>query len=424
LKSFPYLIEQDDAASRVFGRHGRKPSRDVIDLAMGSLRGVPALKRLWDEVGEGADALVQQLDAYPGTQGPYPFLVALADLWERERDTIAEPEEFVATHGALDAIGHALTTIPAGSRVLFTVPGFDYRLAIARAGCRPVPVHWPIGSDLSAFIDAVDIELVDAPRGGAAIIMCLPSNPGGDLPGDVEWNRLRLLARRHGALLIVDDIYRFTGPCIGDNLGPDVVVVDSLSKRLGAPGLRLGYAKASGPRLAQLRASMGRTSVGVSSVVATLGERALTRYLDDPSIAAEIQIELAARRAYARTALPHEWAHHLHLTDIGFYGCLRTPGVDIERLVGRLAERGVLITPGSGLFGGLPSEVDRGLPFIRFCVGSDPRIEEAFGLLVEELRALDFTSARAGRSDRGLLHRPTRSALPGVAVGELQMEMR
>lgn len=396
----------EDVASRVFGRHGRRPNPDVIDLALGSLRGFPVLERLWADVGKDAAALVHEVDAYPGTQGSYPLLVALAGLWESERGALAEPEEFVATHGALDAIGHALTTIPSGSPVFFGVPGFDYRLPIARAGCQPMPVHQPVGSDPSAFYDTVERGLASTPHGSAAIIVCVPSNPGGEQPTDSEWGRLRSLARRHGALLVVDDIYRFTGPCVGDTVGADVVVVDSLSKRLGAPGLRLGYAKASGRRLAQLRASMGQTSVGVSTVVAALGERALTRYLSDPSIGAEIRAGLATRRDRVRNTLPPEFERRLQLTDIGFYGCLQTPGVDPEALATSLAKRGVLVTPSSNLFAGLGVEVDRGCPFIRFCVGGDPRIDGAFPLLVEELRALHSNSARAGCSERGPFQQP------------------
>lgn len=380
---------QDDPASRVFGRHGRTPDPSVIDLALGSLRGFPALTNLWKGLEADGAGLLRGLDGYPGTQGPLGLLEALAELWESERGAPADPRHFVATHGALDAIGHALATLPAGSPVIFAVPGFDYRLAIARVGCLPVPLLWPVGRGLSEFNDSLEAQLPKVGR-CAAIIVCLPSNPGGVVAATAEWERLRTLAARNGALLVVDDLYRFTGARTdGDVEGADVVVVDSLSKRFGGPGLRLGYAKASGPRLAKVRASMGRTSVGVSSLVATVGERALRRYLHQPAIAAEIRSGLARRRDAVRAALMSSQRSRLHLTDAGFYGCLQTPVLDSDALVRRLRDRGVLVTPGAGLFGALPADVDRGQPFIRFCVGSDPRIAEAFDIICEEVLAAE-----------------------------------
>lgn len=372
----------DDPASRVFGRHGRRPEPEVINLALGSLRGVPGLRRLWRSAGEERSSLMLGLDHYPGTQGPHSLLEALAELWETERGGAAAAENFVLTHGALDAVGHALATMPAGSPVLFAVPGFDYRLAIARARCRAVPLAWSPGSGLGAFIDVLSGALAKTER-PAAIIACIPSNPGGIAASPAEWERLRELTRCNGAVLIVDDLYRFTSTALHYLDDPDFVVVDSLSKRLGAPGLRLGYAKATGARLAQIRASMGQTSVGVSSLVARVAERALRLYLGDPSIAAEIRGQLEERRQAVRDALPAGLRLGLQMTDIGFYGCLQTPGVDAGLLVQRLRERRVLVTAGADLFAALGTSTAAEREMIRFCLGSDARIDEAFEILVE-----------------------------------------
>ncbi len=375
-------LVQDDPASRVFGRHGRSFAPDVVNLALGSLRDVPSLTRLWRGVAEHAPQLLLGVDSYPGTQGSHALLERLAELWTEERGSTAHPEHFVATHGALDAVGHALACVPHGSPVFFAVPGFDYRLAIARARCRAMPIAWPHGAGLGTFIDALD-EALSATGGTAAIIACIPSNPGGISANLAEWERLRALVRRHRAVLIVDDLYRFTSPALEYLDDPDFIVVDSLSKRLGAPGLRFGYAKATGAQLAQIRASMGQTSVGVSSVVAKTAEYVLQLYLSQPSIAAEIRDELRLRRQNVRSALPLELHQGLQMTDIGFYGCLQTPGVDATRLVERLRERKVLVTAGADLFAALGKQPSPDLDFIRFCLGGDARISEAFDAIVE-----------------------------------------
>jgi aspartate/methionine/tyrosine aminotransferase len=382
VRSKPLAGVQDDAASRVFGRHGRTAEPGVINLSLGSLRDIPSLARLWGRVADQAPNLLFGVDSYPGTQGPHSLLERLAELWAEERGSTAAPEDFVATHGALDAVGHALACVPAGSPVFFAVPGFDYRLAIARARCRAVPIAWPHGAGLDTFIAALAERLAATDR-QAAIIACIPSNPGGISASPAEWERLRELVQRRRAVLIVDDLYRFTSSALDYLDDPDFIVVDSLSKRLGAPGLRFGYAKATGSHLAQIRASMGQTSVGVSSVVAKTAESILRLYLSQPSIAADIRDELGSRRRKVRRALPEQLLQGLQMTDIGFYGCLQTPGVDASTLAERLRERRVLVTAGADLYAALGRQGGPNLDFIRFCLGGDARIEEAFDAIVE-----------------------------------------
>lgn len=350
----------------------------AIDVSLGALRGVPELDRLWDgfRLNPGC------LSAYPGTQGPRSLLEAIAELSRRERGGALDPSDVILTHGALHGLCASLATLPADTPVLFPQPAFGYPLAIAAARCAPVPVSWPAGAPVGELLDRIERQLDDL-TGPTAVIACFPSNPAGASPTDREWRRLRVLAARNRTLLVVDDLYRFSEPRALDVAGEDVIVVDSLSKRLGAPGLRLGWVSTSGARFGALRAAAASTSVGVARPVAALAEHALSRYLAEPGIATAVRDALAARRAAVRAAIAAAGLHdRLLLTDGGFYGCLDVPGIDLDALAKRLRARGVAVTPGSSLYGpGAPAHV----PFVRFCLGNDARVGEAAAVLAAEV---------------------------------------
>ena len=338
-----------DPITATFSAHGAPAgvAEPILDVSLGALRGVSELARVWD----GFRLDLGCLGDYPGTQGPPQLLAAIVELSRRERQCGLDPTDVILTHGALHGLGAALATLPAGTPVLFPQPAFGYPFAIAAARCTPVSLSWPVGAPVADLVDGVERRL-DRLTGPAAVIACFPSNPSGVSPSDREWRRLREIAGRNRALLVVDDLYRFAEPRALDVDGGDVVVIDSLSKRLGAPGLRLGWVSTSGARFSDLRAAAASTSVGVARPVAAIAEHALQAYLDEPVIASSVRDALAARRADVRAAVQAAGlAEHLLLTDAGFYGCIQLPGGDDVALTARLRGRGVAVTAGSSLYG-------------------------------------------------------------------------
>jgi aspartate aminotransferase/aminotransferase len=83
-----------------------------------------------------------------------------------------------------------------------------------------------------------------------AILVNTPANPSGAVYDRDALRDLAALARKHGALLLCDEVYRaycydapFTSPA---EFNEDVMVFDGFSKAYGMTGWRLGYAH--GPR--------------------------------------------------------------------------------------------------------------------------------------------------------------------------------
>ncbi|MCL4414755.1 MAG: pyridoxal phosphate-dependent aminotransferase [Actinobacteria bacterium] len=361
-----------DPISRLFGAVS-KPDRGGLDLSIGALRDVPALAHLWD--GLDLRIVTEGLAEYPTTQGPEDLRYGFARLFENELAGSADPGSFVATHGALDALGHVLRAI-SPDRVLYPAPGFDVSTAAHRMSIVAQSVPWAVNATVGDLLDVLEHELRSKHSGRDAIVVNFPSNPSGAAPTEDEWQSLILLAAEVGATLVIDDVYRFSArPTRRPGAEAEhVVVVDSVSKRLGLPGLRLGYAMLRRSLLSGVRASIAETSVGVSLAAASLGAFGIERYCADMSIAGEIRAELDRRRIAVRGALSPAMQEALVLAEEGLYGCLLfETSAEETRVREELAARTVYLTSGAALSDG---HIDQ--PFLRFCLGSTSDIPNAF----------------------------------------------
>lgn len=386
-----------DVISQVFGCWEARPgSGGSVDLGRGTLVGVAAVDRLW--AGVGPSALGRWVSGYPGTQGTTGLAAAFSGLRRAERGEDVAPDCFVATHGAFDAVRHALTVLPPSSPVAYAAPGFVMDIAVRRAGHQPVAVPWLLTEPVSVWLDRVEDELVRA-GGRCGLVVNFPSNPAGSIAGRRDWERLLRLVDRYAVLLVVDDVYGFLDPTVRPDLSgrDDVVVVDSLSKRLGAPGLRLGYAMSSRANVAAVRASAATTSVGVSPLLTQLGATALSTYLAD-GLAGELVGELARRRAAVRSVLAPVGDVAV-VQDHGFYGCVRLGSAQVGQAQAWLADRGLLL-----------SAARQHDPHLRFCLGADPEVGELLACLVQWPGLADRGAAVVAQEQ---LHSPSLAARNG-----------
>ena len=365
-----------DSVTVTFGPHGHVSDPDVIDLSIGLVKGIPELELLLD--GLCIEEVLRGIGEYPGTQGPLRCLELLAELWRGERHTAVDPDQFVLTNGALDGLRHALAVLPLRAPVLYPVPGFSFGLAIDRAGMTRHPIQWEVGRPAESFVASVErlVARIDGPVG---VIACFPANPSGRQATTQELERLRIAASRDGGVLILDDVYRFGRSEALERLD-DVIVVDSVSKRLGLPGLRVGYVMCQPKDLFAVRQSMACTSVGVSTAAVSIAMHALAKYVSAPAVAESVQSELDRRRSVLSTRLRPVFGDRLIMEAGSIYGCLVLDHSSNESACQRELElQGLVTTPGSSLF----ASDDRlgHPPFLRFCLAADDRIERACEVL-------------------------------------------
>jgi DNA-binding transcriptional MocR family regulator len=233
---------------------------DVIDLA----HAAPSAPV--EVLHQAADAAVAQLARYLPTHGydPLglaPLRIAVADRYSA-RGLPTTPDQIIVTSGAQSAFALVLSLLASpGDRVLVEHPTYPNVLdAIARAGCRAVPVGftgtgWDLEMLATTFRQA-------APRLGYLI----PDfhNPTGRCMNPAQRRELVELAQRTRTPLVIDETVAELGldhpapppVAVHDSAGM-VITTGSTSKTFWG-GLRIGWLRAPAAmirRVAAVRAS-------------------------------------------------------------------------------------------------------------------------------------------------------------------------
>jgi aspartate/methionine/tyrosine aminotransferase len=286
-------------------------SGEAIDVGAGCLVGVPAVDALWDAVRQEWSPNVGD-DPRAVTR----FADAVCELVAAEDGAPIDPASVVATHGARNALCHALVSLEPHAPVYYPATDGGAAIAILRSGHRPSALAWDISASVGDLLAAI-------PRHGrAGLVLHFPSKPSGGVPTSGDWDAIIGLAERN--LVVIDDVYGFLDAMprpIGAFIDAGGVVVNSLRIRLAAPGLRVGWLLATGDRVAIARESMACESGGVSSPLLDLAGRAMARAVVDDTGSA-VRDELARRRTQLRQSLAAELLTRLTAGDHGFYAAL------------------------------------------------------------------------------------------------------
>ncbi|GAC1376858.1 MAG: pyridoxal phosphate-dependent aminotransferase [Hymenobacter sp.] len=156
-------------------------------------------------------------------------------------------EDIIVTTGGSEAILFALLTcLNPGDEVIIPEPFYGtYTAFCIAAGVNIVPVTGTI-ADGFALPPLADFERALTSR-TRAILICNPSNPTGYVYSRTELESLLALCKAHNLYLISDEAYRefcYDAPYVSAlqlaGAEPNVVVVDTISKRYSACGARVG----------------------------------------------------------------------------------------------------------------------------------------------------------------------------------------
>ena len=183
-----------------------------------------------------------------------------------------DPDEILAGNGTSELLFAAVRAL-AGTRAVLPVPSYvDYQTACSRAGLDVQPLYLRPKKD---FVLQVP-ELEETLRDGDLVILGQPNNPTGRL---VDREALLALCRRRpGVTFLVDEAFAGFVPgyaslaCRSDNL----VVLCSLTKLYGFPGLRLGFLAARATLCDRVRRQLAPWSVN------SLAQAVGIHCLDDP----------------------------------------------------------------------------------------------------------------------------------------------
>ena len=223
-------------------------------------------------------SLAPKVLAYTPSGGTSEFLAALSTYYGRLGLALTA-DDLIATAGGSEAIQFALLACSdPGGDVLLPEPFYtNYCSFATMTGLRLVPLTTR-GEDGFHLPPREAWERALTPK-TRLVVLCNPNNPTGTVYTPEEVAMVAGFCRDHGLFLVVDEVYRelvYDGrkpwsalflPGFDDN----VVVVDSLSKRYSACGIRLGALVTRNREVhdACLRMAQGRLSApGLAQIIA------------------------------------------------------------------------------------------------------------------------------------------------------------
>ncbi len=195
---------------------------------------------------------LRQLDErvleYSPSTGTPDFLRSLQHYYEHRVGVSLSTSQILATTGGSEALLFAfMACANPGDDVMMLEPFYaNYRSFTTMAGLEIVPVT-SRGRDGFHIPAREAWERALTPR-TRIVALCNPNNPTGTVYGPDELRMIADFCREHGLFLISDEVYRefvYDGKKAMsalelENAEEFVIVVDSLSKRYSACGIRLG----------------------------------------------------------------------------------------------------------------------------------------------------------------------------------------
>lgn len=351
-------------------------------------------------------ALAPKVLAYTPSGGTAECVAAFAEYYRRLGIELG-PDELVVTTGGSEAILFALMACAGpGDEALVVEPFYTNYTAFAMmAGVRLVPLR-ARGEDGFHLPPLEEWRRALTPK-TRLVLLCNPGNPTGTVYRPDELEAVARFCREHGLFLVSDEVYRefvYDGRSSASVLSlagcEEIgVLVDSLSKRYSACGIRLGCLATRNRDVhgAVLRMAQGRLSPpGLAQLVAA-GALELP-----PDYAQGIVREYQARRDVLFEGLQKLPGVFLRKPEGAFYCVARLPIEDGEDFASFLLSdfdhegATVMVAPAEGFYAtpGLGKDEVR----IAYVLCRED-LEAALGVLAHAIPR--YQAARAGRSLAG-----------------------
>jgi aspartate aminotransferase len=330
--------------------------------------------------------------AYTPSGGTPDYLAAVREYYASLGIPLGLDEVLATTGGSEAVLFSVLACAGEGDEALVVEPFYtNYTAFATMAGVRLVPLLSK-GEDGFHLPPREAWERAITPR-TRMVILCNPSNPTGTVYTEAEVHMVAELCRERDLFLVSDEVYRefvYDGRQAVSALSlagfeGNVVVVDSLSKRYSACGIRLGSLATRNRDVysACLRMAQGRLSAPGLAQLAALGAREL-----GPDYYAGIVTEYQKRRDILYEGLSGIPGVFLRKPEGAFYFIARLPVADSEDFASWLLsdfQRGkatVMVAPAPGFY----ATPGLGLDEVRIAyVLKEADLRAAVGLLAEAL---------------------------------------
>ena len=351
------------------------PTLQMLDMSIGEPQ-MPPCQLLLDSVAKHNSAW----QFYPKATGNARFIGAVQNYINRRwpaASELADDSQIIPVPGTrepLHLLGHLVAATKPNAVALVTNPFYHaWRAGALASGAKIQFLDSVANHNFLPDLVAVDADILARTT---LLYLCSPTNPHGSIM-DLDYLKMALsLARQYDFLVVMDecysDIWRHQPPpgmieaaaaLAGDASGLDplrnLVVLNSLSKRSGAAGLRAGFMVGDNVVISQYLKIIGN---GGSLVPTPLLEVAADLYNDDDHVA-EIRSYYNANFDIASA--------HLRITppDGGFFLWLKVDD-DIDFVQRLMAEQSVRALPGS-FMAAATEEGNPGAGYVRLALVHD-----------------------------------------------------
>ena len=271
---------------------------DVISLSLGE----PDFNTP-DFIKEAAkEGIDQNYSKYMAVNGYEDLRTAISNKFKRDNNISYQISQIVVSTGAKQSIANvALSLINPGDEVIIPTPYWvSYEEIFKMAGAKIVPIETTIESDFKITADQLKNAINERTK---LMIYSSPCNPSGSVYSKDELRSLADVLVRHSSVVVVsDEIYEhinFTESYFSmaafDDMYPQVVTVNGVSKSFAMTGWRLGYIGAPEWIAKACTKIQGQFTSGASSISQ---RAALAAVSHNPSIVLPMKEAFLERRNF------------------------------------------------------------------------------------------------------------------------------
>lgn len=225
-----------------FAEEAKKLGRKIYHLNIGQ-PDIPTPQIALDAIHNNQLKVVE----YSHSAGNESYRLKLAEYYRKLAIDVDHTQILVTTGGSEAILFALMSCLDPGDEVIVPEPFYaNYNGFAIAAGIKIIPVTSYLDDGFS-LPPIGEFEKLLTPR-TRGVIICNPNNPTGYLYSKEEMEQLGRLILKHDLYLFSDEVYRefcydglphFSAMHIKD-AGRNVVMVDSVSKRYSACGVRIG----------------------------------------------------------------------------------------------------------------------------------------------------------------------------------------
>jgi aspartate/methionine/tyrosine aminotransferase len=266
------------ASKDVAARVARDPN--VINLSIGEPDFGPPkyailqLSRMLETIN-----VLEHLKHYDVSRGSEDLRREIAHYYLKHYQLVYDSgTQILVTHGGSGGLTMALLTISqAGDEILIPDPAYTlYERLVSILGRTPVKTRRLANNGFTHDLDSIAKSITSKTR---ALIINSPENPTGYICSVEEMKALVQICRNTGIWLIHDEVYdqfAFDKPHVPASQIADsvenVILVNSLSKKFGVPGLRIGWLVSSDKFISAAAKSQDYCSLALNKTTEQVAE--------------------------------------------------------------------------------------------------------------------------------------------------------